>query len=398
MDAADTNFLSKAEANGAVQPSYPYNYQDYKRSSGDFEYDDYKKDPSKRATATSAGEPAPFSYGYKGSGKRDSTTAGAREFDYDDYNGRGKSRGATAGARDFDYEDYTGARKRRGAIAGGEAAPFGYSYRRPQKRPGAAIAGEPAPFGYDYKAPSKSHAGSGDSDAASTARAGGAATTTVFFHEEAVRVGERLPFYFPPAAPAALGFLPRRVADSIPFSTPSLPGVLALFGIALDSVVAASMEETLRTCESPTLAGEAKFCASSLEALVELAMATLGTRDVSAVTSTLPRAGAPLQPYTVRAMRPVEGASFLACHDEAYPYTVYRCHTTGPARAYMVEMEGAHGGSVTVATVCHTDTSRWNPEHVSFKLLGTKPGGAPVCHLMPYGHIIWTKNVKRSPA
>uniref|UniRef100_M8BU04 Uncharacterized protein n=1 Tax=Aegilops tauschii TaxID=37682 RepID=M8BU04_AEGTA len=37
-------------------------------------------------------------------------------------------------------------------------------------------------------------------------------------------------------------------------------------------------------------------------------------------------------------------------------------------------------------------------EHVSFKLLGTKPGGTPVCHLMPYGHIIWAKNVKRSTA
>lgn len=68
----------------------------------------------------------------------------------------------------------------------------------------------------------------------------------------------------------------------------------------------------------------------------------------------------------------------------------------------MVEMEGDGGGdggeAVTVATVCHTDTSRWNPEHVSFKLLGTKPGGSPVCHLMPYGHIVWAKNVKSSTA
>jgi hypothetical protein len=66
----------------------------------------------------------------------------------------------------------------------------------------------------------------------------------------------------------------------------------------------------------------------------------------------------------------------------------------------MVEMESARGGddAVTIATVCHTDTSLWNPEHVSFRLLGTKPGGTPVCHLMPYGHIIWAKNVKRSTA
>jgi hypothetical protein len=37
-------------------------------------------------------------------------------------------------------------------------------------------------------------------------------------------------------------------------------------------------------------------------------------------------------------------------------------------------------------------------EHVSFNFLGTNPGGALICHLMPYGHTIWAKNVKRSPA
>lgn len=246
-------------------------------------------------------------------------------------------------------------------------------------------------FGYD--APSeRSH------------RATPTAPTAVFFHEEAVRVGERLPLHFRAAAPAALGLLPRGVADSIPFTTAALPAVLALLGVPPGSSRAAAMAETLRTCERPPpVAGEAeeaRFCATSLEAMVERAVAALGTRDVRAVTSALPLAGLPPQAYTVRAVRRIGGgASFVACHDEAYPYTVYWCHGTGPARAYLVEMEGARGGgAVTVAFVCHTDTSRWNPEHVSFKVLGTKPGGAPVCHLMPYGHIIWAKNVKPSPA
>ncbi|KAM3209779.1 hypothetical protein ACQJBY_064068 [Aegilops geniculata] len=292
-------------------------------------------------------------------------------FDYRDYSRSSsddepsKRTGAASGAGGFDYDNYSGADERRGATD-------------------------------EYKAPSSCLAGSG----ASTARGGKAETTTVFFHEEAVRVGKKLPFRFPPATPAALGFLPRQVADSVPFTTAALPGVLATFGVASDSATVGSMEATLRACESPTIAGESKFCATSLEALVERAMGVLGTRDIRPVTSTLPRAGAPLQTYTVVAVRPVEGGPvFVACHDEAYPYTVYRCHTTGPSRAYMVDMEGAPAGdAVSIATVCHTDTSLWNPEHVSFKLLGTKPGGTPVCHLMPYGHIIWAKNVKRSPA
>ncbi|CAO2207141.1 unnamed protein product [Urochloa humidicola] len=280
----------------------------------------------------------------------------------------------------FNYQNYKAPSN--GAARDADT-PFGYDYKSPSD-------GADTPFGYDYKAPGghRHHTGG---DAAVT-------KTTVFFHEESVRVGERLRFHFPAAAPAALGLLPRDVADAIPFASASLPSALALLGVAPGSARAAAMAETLRACELPPLAGEAKFCAASLEALVERAAAALGTRDVRTVTSTLPRAGAPPQAYTVRAVRHVDGASFVACHDEPYPYTVYRCHGTGPARAYMVEMVGAGGGAVTVATVCHTDTSRWNPEHVSFKLLGTKPGGAPICHLMPYGHIIWTKNVKRSPA
>ncbi|KAG2579588.1 BURP domain-containing protein 13-like [Panicum virgatum] len=277
----------------------------------------------------------------------------------------------------FDYQNYERS-----------SAPYGYDYKPSS-----------APYGYDYKAPLEGgEAAPGEHHHHAGGGAAAATTTTVFFHEEAVRVGKRLRFHFPAAAPAALGFLPRHVADAIPFTTPALPAVLALLGVAPGTAQAAAMAETLRTCESHPLAGKAKFCATSLEALVERAMAALGTRRVRAVTSTLPRAGAPPQEYTVRAVRPVDGASFVACHDEVYPYTVYRCHGTGPARAYMVEMDGAREGAVTVATVCHTDTSRWNPEHVSFKLLGTKPGGAPICHLMPYGHIIWAKNVKRSPA
>ncbi|CAO2184108.1 unnamed protein product [Urochloa humidicola] len=272
---------------------------------------------------------------------------------------------------------------------GGARDPFGYDY----KAPSDGAARDDTPFGYSYKAPGGHHHHAGGSAAATKTK------TTVFFHEEAVRAGARLHFHFPAAAQAALGLLPRTVADAIPFASPSLPSVLALLGVSPGSAQAAAMAETLRACELPPLAGEAKFCAASLEALVEHAAAALGTRDVKAVTSTLPRAGAPPQAYTVHSVRRVDGggASFVACHDEPYPYTVYRCHGTGPARAYMVEMEGARGGGITVATVCHTDTSRWNPEHVSFRLLDTKPGGSPVCHLMPYGHIIWAKNVKRSP-
>ncbi|KAF8697288.1 hypothetical protein HU200_035877 [Digitaria exilis] len=206
----------------------------------------------------------------------------------------------------------------------------------------------------------------------------------VFFREEALRVGQSLPFRFPAAVTAPLGLLPRHVADTIPFSSSALPGVLALLGVAEGSAQATRMQDTLGMCEDPGLEWEAKFCATSLEALVEGAQGVLGTKDVMEMISSVPSTGAPLQPYA--------GDVFVGCHQKEYPYTVYMCHSTGPARAYEVEMEGAaSGGRVTLFAVCHTETSEWDKDHVAFRFLGTKPGGPPVCHVLPYGHILWAK-------
>lgn len=90
----------------------------------------------------------------------------------------------------------------------------------------------------------------------------------------------------------------------------------------------------------------------------------------------------------------------MSCHDHDYAYTVYMCHDTPSTRVYVVDLEGARSGlTVTVAAVCHADTSHWNAEHVSFKILGTKPGGTPVCHFLPYGHNLWVNmDANRSSA
>ncbi|KQJ98817.1 protein RAFTIN 1B isoform X2 [Brachypodium distachyon] len=339
--AAETGFVSRGAEEEEATNKPPFNYQDYKRPSGN-------------GAASRARSDSPFGY---------------------------------------DYKKQAPSSSKRQASTGPPPSPFMYAY----KTASAAGGGKPkppkpapSPFMYAY-----------DKKKASTATGANGKAPTVFFHEEAVRVGERLRFHFPPASPAPLGLLPRHVADSIPFATTSLPAAMATLGVAPDSAMARRMEATLSTCDddAPTIAGESKFCAASLEALVEGAMASLGASDIRPLTSRVPRAGAPAQTYAVRAVRAVEGGPvFVACHDEPYPYAVYRCHTTGPARAYVVDMDGDGGDKVTLATVCHTDTSLWNPEHVSFQLLGTEPGGAPVCHLMPYGHVLWAKDVKRSPA
>jgi len=111
--------------------------------------------------------------------------------------------------------------------------------------------------------------------------------SVVFFHEEALQVGRSLPFYFPPARRAPLGMLPRSATDSIPFSMRALPDILAWLGVTTGSPQAADMEKTLSMGEAPSPVGEPKFCAMSLEALLQGATKTLGAHDISPVMSML---------------------------------------------------------------------------------------------------------------
>ncbi|KAM3338605.1 BURP domain protein USPL1-like [Capsicum galapagoense] len=67
-------------------------------------------------------------------------------------------------------------------------------------------------------------------------------------------------------------------------------------------------------------------------------------------------------------------------------YTVFYCHhTVGDKRkVFKVSLRNeANGDRVESISVCHLDTSDWNPYHVSFQVLGVLPGKSPVCHFIP---------------
>ncbi|KAL6656222.1 hypothetical protein ACP70R_007048 [Stipagrostis hirtigluma subsp. patula] len=116
----------------------------------------------------------------------------------------------------------------------------------------------------------------------------------------------------------------------------------------------------------------------------------------------------PLQLYTVRAVRAVDGSSFVVCRrDAAGPGAVadddavYGCRATGgAARAFAVEVEevGERADAVmTAAVVCRADASQWDTEeHAAFRLLGAKSGGAAVCHAVPDAQILPAKNARSS--
>ncbi|TKW33723.1 hypothetical protein SEVIR_2G258700v4 [Setaria viridis] len=108
----------------------------------------------------------------------------------------------------------------------------------------------------------------------------------------------------------------------------------------------------------------------------------------------------PLELYTVRAVRAVEGSSFVVCRGEARPDgggAVYGCRGVGPARAYAVDVAGERGDAVTATVVCHGDdgASNGNLEHAASRLLGVGGGvGAAVCYAVPDAQILLVKSEK----
>jgi hypothetical protein len=228
--------------------------------------------------------------------------------------------------------------------------------------------------------------------------AGGAAGD-LFFHEAQLRPGSTMTASLPAEVESAI--LPHDVAGKVPFG--NLRDVLATFNIPAGSAEAARVRDTLRRCRAPPLPGERKACAASLEGTVRSAVGMLGGAAWAAA-SALPRAGLPRGPYEVQAVAPLDGDRYVACHKMPFPYAVYHCHMTGMSatRAYKVSLRGgddpAAAAAVMMLALCHRDTSQWNPAHPAFEVLRTHPGGAPVCHFMPYANLVFVKTTKGDKA
>ncbi|KAL4560370.1 hypothetical protein LXL04_032520 [Taraxacum kok-saghyz] len=194
-----------------------------------------------------------------------------------------------------------------------------------------------------------------------------------FVLEKDMRQGMEMKLHFTKKHQNAT-FLPKQVADSIPFSSNKLPQIYNEFSIKPESSEAEFMKQTLSECEKKGIEGEEKYCATSLESMVDFSTSKLG-KKVKAIST--------------------EGAKKLAadkavvCHKQNYAYAVFYCHKTVSTRAYVVSLVGADGTKAKAVAVCHTDTSKWNPKHLAFQVLKVKPGSVPICHFLPEDHVVW---------
>ncbi|KAK1271337.1 BURP domain-containing protein 3 [Acorus gramineus] len=223
--------------------------------------------------------------------------------------------------------------------------------------------------------------------------------TLFFFEDDLKRPGTRMHIRLAKRTTDSTSFLPSNDAKSIPFSTADLPNTLTRFSIKPKSKLALLMQETLRQCEAPALKSEEKHCATSLESMVDFAVSELGTnKGVSAMTTVLEdqkavgKKNSPYEWYTVAGKaKEVSDAKtkMVNCHPVSYAYLTYYCHSIKGTRTYVVPFVGDDGTKAEVMAVCHTDTSEWDPNHISFKMLHVKPGTVPICHTLVEDSIVW---------
>nr|ABK24138.1 unknown [Picea sitchensis] len=218
--------------------------------------------------------------------------------------------------------------------------------------------------------------------------------SAMFFHEKDLHTGRKLTLYSTLLKRSSpdnrVFFLPRRLAEAIPFSSDKLSVALEKLDISQGSDTALAMKQTLKACEGPANSGERRYCATSLESMIDYTTSTLGTSSLNVLETNVP-CKLESQKYTITGIpfQSKSGSKAVVCHSETYAYAVYYCHEAQHITTARVSLKGEDGSSGEGVAVCHTDTSGWNPQHLAFKVLNVKPGGAPVCHFVPNGEVLW---------
>ncbi|KAB2618293.1 dehydration-responsive protein RD22-like [Pyrus ussuriensis x Pyrus communis] len=166
-------------------------------------------------------------------------------------------------------------------------------------------------------------------------------------------------------------FLTRRTAESIPFSSTKLLEILKHFSLEPSSVEANTIKETIQDCEAPGFKGKEKYCATSLESMIDFTTSKLGT-SVEALISIEEEKKATMfmHKYTIMPrVKKLEGEKAVLCYKQNYTYAVFYCHAIKQTRAYIVPLVGADGVKTKAVAVCHIDTSEWNPKNLDIKAL-----------------------------
>ncbi|XVF18961.1 hypothetical protein REPUB_Repub11eG0069200 [Reevesia pubescens] len=209
----------------------------------------------------------------------------------------------------------------------------------------------------------------------------------------AFSVGQKLRMFFPIKDHSLYPpFLPKEVADIIPFSSSHASNILQFFSVSPDSPKGKAVQDTLRKCELDAAKGETKICATSFEILHGFLRKAFGPEvDFKFISTSHPTMTTPtLQNYTIlEPPREIQSAKKVACHPLPYLYAIYYCHFDATeTKTFKLPLVGDSGDKVEALVVCHMDTSGWSSNHIAFRMLGIKHGNS-ACHVFTQGNLVW---------
>ncbi|KEH19225.1 embryonic abundant protein, putative [Medicago truncatula] len=113
-------------------------------------------------------------------------------------------------------------------------------------------------------------------------------------------------------------------------------------------------------CRSPSAIGEDKYCALSLESMVDFAISKLGT-NIKVISSSFAKNK---DQYVVDEVKKI-GDKVVMCHRLNFKNVVFYCHQVNATTTYMVPLVALDGTKAKALTVCHHDTRGHNTDIMS---------------------------------
>ncbi|KAL2921094.1 BURP domain-containing protein 3 [Bienertia sinuspersici] len=217
--------------------------------------------------------------------------------------------------------------------------------------------------------------------------------TVYFTNDKSFRAGAKMKLHFNKIDNEAK-FLPLNVAKSLPASSDKLKGILNLLSVNPKSILARDIKTTMKVCEEKGVKGEKRYCATSLEAMVDYVTSTLDSQKNKLMVLATKQDNDILMDYTIQEVQKLgsDDNHNMVCHKLVNPYVVFLCHNIKNTDIYHVSLVGADGQQGKAVAVCHKDTSTWNPRHYAFQFLKTKPGTKPICHFVSADALVWVPN------
>ncbi|KAK8515664.1 hypothetical protein V6N13_139367 [Hibiscus sabdariffa] len=210
----------------------------------------------------------------------------------------------------------------------------------------------------------------------------------IFFLENQLRLGRTLKVSGILKTRNTASFLPRQIAQAIPFSSGKFPEIFKYFSLEPKSDEANLIKETIQKCETPAMKGEQRYCATSLESLVDWTVSKLG-KNIQVLSNNVEKE-TENRVFAIAGEAKKVGETELVCHKLKYAYAVFLCHSIEKTTAYTVPLVSADGSTkAKLLAICHKDTSAWSPDHLAFQILKIKPGTVPVCHFLTKETLVW---------